>query len=135
MRRAPDDPTRIVFGGLTGGRNQDLRLMAERLHARLLRIFPELSGLRFDNIWTGKCSGTLDLYPHIGRHEGIHYAVGYCFAGVPMGTFFGQKLARRILGGKGGDSAFDRPLPSSPLYWGNPWFVPYAIDWLSRHDR
>ena len=135
MRRAPDDPTRIVFGGLTGGRNQDLRQMAERLHVRLLRIFPELTGLRFDNIWTGKCGGTLDLYPHIGRHEGIHYAVGYCFAGVPMGTLFGQKLARRILGGKGGDSAFDRPLPSSPFYWGNPWFVPHAINWLSRHDR
>jgi glycine/D-amino acid oxidase-like deaminating enzyme len=135
VRRVPGDPTRIVFGGLTGGRNQDLRVMAERLHLRLVRIFPELSGLRFDNVWTGKCGGTLDLYPHIGSHEGIHYAVGYCFAGVPMGTLFGQKLASRILGRKGGDSAFDRPLPSSPLYWGNPWFVPYGINWLSRHDR
>ena len=93
VRRVPGDPTRIVFGGLTGGRNQDLRVMAERLHMRLVRIFPELSGLRFDNVWTGKCGGTLDLYPHIGCHEGIHYAAGYCFAGVPMGTLFGQKLA------------------------------------------
>jgi glycine/D-amino acid oxidase-like deaminating enzyme len=135
VRRVPGDPTRIVFGGLTGGRNQDLRIMAERLHARLVRIFPELSGLRFDNVWTGKCGGTLDLFPHIGCHEGIHYAAGYCFAGVPMGTLFGQKLAARILGRKGGDSAFDRPLPSNPLYWGHPWFVPYGIKWLSRHDR
>jgi glycine/D-amino acid oxidase-like deaminating enzyme len=135
MRRAPDDPTRIIFGGLTGGRNQDLRIMAERLHLRLLRMFPELASLRFDHVWTGKCAGTFDLYPHIGVHEGVHYAVGYCFAGVPMGTLFGLKLARRILGLKGGDSAFDRPIPSSPLYWGNPWFVPYAIRWLSRNDR
>ena len=135
VRRVPGDPTRIVFGGLTGGRNQDLRVMAERLHLRLVRIFPDLSGLRFENVWTGKCGGTLDLYPHIGCHEGIHYAAGYCFAGVPMGTLFGQKLAARILGRKGGDSAFDRPLPSNSLYWGNPWFVPYGINWLSRHDR
>ena len=135
VRRAPGDPTRIVFGGLTGGRNQDLRIMAERLHIRLMRIFPELSDLRFDHVWTGKCGGTFDLYPHIGSHEGIHFAVGYCFAGVPMGTLFGQKLASRILGRKGGESAFDRPMPSNPLYWGNPWFVPYAIDWMSRRDR
>lgn len=135
IRRAPGDPTRIIFGGLTGGRNQDLRIMAERLHMRLMRIFPELSDLRFDHVWTGKCSGTFDLYPHIGRHEGIHFAVGYCFAGVPMGTLFGQKLAWRILGRKGGESAFDRPMPSNPLHWGNPWFVPYAIDWMSRRDR
>jgi glycine/D-amino acid oxidase-like deaminating enzyme len=135
IRRAPGDPTRIIFGGLTGGRNQDLRVMAERLHVRLMRIFPELSDLRFDHVWTGKCGGTFDLYPHIGSHEGIHFAVGYCFAGVPMGTLFGQKLARRILGQKGGESAFDRPMPSNPLYWGNPWFVPYVINWMSRGDR
>jgi glycine/D-amino acid oxidase-like deaminating enzyme len=135
VRRAPGDPTRIIFGGLTGGRNQDLRVMAERLHMRLMRIFPELSDLRFDHVWTGKCGGTFDLYPHIGSHEGIHFAVGYCFAGVPMGTLFGQKLAWRILGRKGGESAFDRSMPSNPLYWGNPWFVPYAINWMSRRDR
>ena len=135
VRRVPGDPARIVFGGLTGGRNQDLRIMAERLHTRLVRIFPELSDLRFDHVWTGKCGGTFDLYPHIGCHEGVHYAVGYCFAGVPMGTLFGRKLALRILGGKGGDSAFDRPMPSNPLYWGDPWFVPYAIYWMSRHVR
>jgi glycine/D-amino acid oxidase-like deaminating enzyme len=135
IRRAPGDPTRLIFGGLTGGRNQDLRVMAERLHLRLMRIFPELSDLRFDHVWTGKCGGTFDLYPHIGSHEGIHFAVGYCFAGLPMGTLFGQKLARRILGQKGGESAFDRPMPSNPLYWGNPWFVPYAINWMSRGDR
>ena len=135
FRRAPGDPTRLVFGGLTGGRNQDLRIMAERLHLRLTRIFPELAQMRFDHVWTGKCAGTFDLYPHIGRHEGIHFGVGYCFAGVPMGTLFGRKIARRILGQKGGESAFDRPMPSNPLYWGNPWFVPYAINWMSRKDR
>ena len=135
IRRAPGEPSRIVFGGLTGGRNQNLRIMAERLHRRLVRIFPELSHLRFDHVWTGKCGGTFDLFPHIGSHDGIHYAVGYCFAGVPMGTLFGRKLARRILGQKGGDSAFDRAMPSSPFYWGNPWFVPHAIGWMSRHDR
>ena len=50
---------------------------------------------RSTHVWTGRCAGTRDLYPHIGIEEGIHYALGYCFAGVPMGTYFGIKLARR----------------------------------------
>lgn len=135
FRRAPDDPTRILFGGLTGGRNQNLQQMAQRLRARMLRIFPDLTALRVDHVWTGKCAGTFDVTPCIGRHEGIHFAGGYCFVGVPMGTLFGLKLARRLLGKPGGESAFDRPLPTLPLYRGNAWFVPWAIRWMSRHDH
>ena len=135
MRRAPGDPARIVFGGLTGGIDQDLRVMAERLHQRLLRVFSDLADLRFDHVWTGKCAGTFDIYPRIGCHEGVHYAGGYCFAGVPMGILFGQKLARRILGQAGGGSVFDRPMPAKFFYRGNPWFVPHAIRWMSRKDR
>jgi glycine/D-amino acid oxidase-like deaminating enzyme len=135
MRRAPDDPTRIVFGGLTGQRNADLRIMAERLHQRLLRIFPQLHDLTFDHVWTGKCAGTFDIKPRIGRHDGIHFAGGYCFAGLPIGTLFGRKLARRILGQPGGESAFDLPPETRFYYRGNPWFVPAGIRWLSRKDR
>lgn len=135
LRRAPGDPSRIVFGGQTGGRNQDLGAMARRLRARALRIFPDLAELRFERVWTGKCAGTFDVRPRIGLHEGVHFAGGYCFVGVPMGTLFGRKIARRILGVAGGESAFDRPVPTMPFYRGNPWFVPLAIRWMSRHDR
>ncbi len=135
MRHAPGDPTRIVFGGLTGEINADLRVMAERLHKRLLRVFPDLGDLQFDHVWTGRCGGTFDVNPKIGCHDGIHYAGGYCFAGVPMGTLFGKKLARRILGQKGGESVFDTPPPTKWFYHGNAWFVPYAIRWMSRGDR
>ncbi len=135
VRRVPGDPSRLVFGGLTGGRNQDLRVMGARLKQRLLRIFPDLTDMQFDSVWTGKCAGTLDLYPHIGEHGGVHFAGGYCFAGVPMGTLFGLKLAKRILGQPGGESIFDRKVPSIPFYRGKPWFVPAAIKWMSRKDR
>jgi glycine/D-amino acid oxidase-like deaminating enzyme len=135
VRRAPDDPRRILFGGLTGLRNQDLAHMARRLRARLARIFPSLADVGVDDAWTGRCAGSFDLYPHLGIHEGIHYAAGYCFAGVPMGTWFGQKAAERILGRKTTASVFaDRPFPTVPGYRGNAWFVPWAISWLSRKD-
>jgi glycine/D-amino acid oxidase-like deaminating enzyme len=135
VRRAPDDPRRIVFGGLSGARNQDLAVMAARLRQRLARIFPGLAAVGIDNVWTGRCAGSFDLYPHIGCREGIHYAVGYCFAGLPMGTWFGRKVAERILGAKSAPSVFaDRPFGTVPLYRGNAWFLPLAMRWLSRKD-
>ncbi len=135
MRIAPGDNTRIIFGGLTGEIDADLRVMGERLHQRLLRVFPEMGDLRFDHVWTGKCGGTFDITPRIGCHEGVHYGSGYCFAGVPMGTLFGAKIARRILGQEGGESVFDTEPPAKFWYRGNAWFVPYALKWMSRNDR
>ena len=38
------------------------------------------------------------MMPHIGCHDGIWYGMGYNFAGVPMGSFFGLKIAQKILG-------------------------------------
>jgi len=136
VRRAPDDPRRIMLCGLTGGRNVELPAMAERLRQRLARIFPSLADVRIDNVWTGRCAGTGDLDPHWGVREGVHYAGGYCFAGVPMGTWFGIQVARHILGQPVEHTAFlERPLPAIPFYTGNPWFVPFAIRWMSRKDR
>jgi glycine/D-amino acid oxidase-like deaminating enzyme len=135
MRIAPGDPSRIVFGGQTGEVDADLRIMGERLRHRLLRVFPDMDDLQFDHVWTGKCGGTFDITPRIGCHEGVHYGSGYCFAGVPMGTLFGQKIARRILGQEGGGSVFDTPPPTRFWYNGNAWFVPYALKWMSRNDR
>ena len=135
FRRVPDDPSRIQFGGLTGGRDEDLRSIALRLRARMLRIFPDLGELAVSHVWTGKCAGTFDFEPRIGEHDGIRYAGGYCFVGVPMGTLFGLKLACRVRGRPGGESAFDRPFRTFPLYRGEPWFVPLAFRWMRRHDR
>jgi glycine/D-amino acid oxidase-like deaminating enzyme len=109
--------------------------MGARLRLRLARIFPALADVGIDNVWTGKCAGSFDLYPHIGCHAGIHYAAGYCFAGVPMGTWFGLKAAERMLGRDGEPSVFaDRSFATVPFYRGNAWFVPLATRWLSRKD-
>ena len=134
VRRAPDDPRRILFGGLTGAR-ADLPTMAERLKVRLTRIFPVLKEVRIDNVWTGRCAGTFDMYPHLGSHQGVHYALGYCFAGIPMGTWFGIKAAHRILRRNDPPSVFaDRPFPTHPLYTGNPWWIRLVLAWLARKD-
>lgn len=134
VRPAPDSP-RLLFGGATGSRPGSVEAIAARLSAILARIFPQLRGTRLSHVWTGRCAGTFDLMPHMGRHDGVWYALGYNFAGVPMGTFLGQQIARRILGDPAGANAFERPLPTIPFYTGNPWFVPLAMRWFDWHDR
>lgn len=74
--------------------------------------------------------------PHIGVQDGIHYAVGYNFAGVPMGTYFGVKMAQKILGMKEGYSVFEsQAFPTMPMYRGNPWFVPLTMKMFDVKDR
>ncbi|MDX1431955.1 MAG: FAD-binding oxidoreductase [Gammaproteobacteria bacterium] len=135
MRRAPDSP-RLLMGGLTGTRARDAKSMAPRLHRMLSAIFPELAGTRVARAWTGRCAGTFDLYPHLGSHDGVHYAVGYCFAGVPMGTWLGHKTALRVLGDAEAHSVFaERPFPTRAWYRGNPWFLPLVMAWYDHQDR
>jgi glycine/D-amino acid oxidase-like deaminating enzyme len=135
IRRSPDG-NRILFGGRTGNGETDPLVMAGELQPRLDRLFPDLAKVSLSRAWTGRCAGTFDLWPHIAKHEGIHFAGGYCFAGVPMGTYLGQKVAQRILGSPEGKTVFaEHGFPTLPLYAGNPWFVPGVMSWWRWQDR
>lgn len=138
VRRSPDG-NRILFGGRTGNRETDPMVMAGVLQQRLDRTLPDLSGTALSRAWTGRCAGTFDLWPHLGSHQGITYAMGYCFAGIPMGTYLGTKAARRIMRATEAETVFaDRPFPTVPLYSGNPWFVPWVMrywDWQDGREN
>jgi glycine/D-amino acid oxidase-like deaminating enzyme len=135
MRRSPDG-TRILFLWRTGTRLSPARIKGAQLHEDAARIIPAIADLKLTHSWTGRCAGTFDLWPHLVTHDGIHFAGGYCFAGVPMGTYLGQKAAHRILGSPEGRTIFaDRGFPTMPFYSGNAWFVPYVMRWYGLKDR
>jgi glycine/D-amino acid oxidase-like deaminating enzyme len=135
MRRSPDG-TRILFLWRTGTRPTGARAKGAQLRDDAARIVPEIAKLKLTHSWTGRCAGTFDLWPHIVTHDGIHFAGGYCFAGVPMGTYLGQKAAHRILGSPEGKTVFaDRAFPTMPFYSGNPWFVRHIMAWYRARDR
>jgi glycine/D-amino acid oxidase-like deaminating enzyme len=135
MRPAPEGE-RILFGGYTGGPARDLRATARRLHRAMGERLPDLAEVRLSHAWSGQCAATFDLYPHIGEHDGVHYALGYSFAGLPMGTWLGRQAARKIMGAAGAGTFLDgRPFPGHALYWGNPWFVPLIMKWYDWKDR
>ncbi len=134
--RPTEDGTRLLFGGTTGEMKGSLKTKAEQLHAEMLRVVPDLEGTRLTHCWSGQVAFPFDFLPHNGFENGIHYAMGWCASGVPMGTYLGHKTALRILGDPDHRTPLtDRPFRSMPFYNGNPWFLPLIIAWLKHVDR
>jgi len=86
---------------------------------------------------SGLVAYSFDHAPHIGQMNGFDYAMGYCGSGVARSSYFGQKLAHKMLGNEAeGHTAFDDlPFVTKPLYTGNPWFMPLVLNWHRVADR
>lgn len=126
--RASPDGQRILFGGRVSHNETDPRVSGPRLHADMVRIFPELATVRISHSWMGYVAYTFDHMMRAGVHEGIHYAMGYCGSGVGMAGYLGMRVGQQVLGLKEGATAFDNlPFGSRPYYHGNPWFLAPSI--------
>ncbi len=135
VRPAPDS-RRLLFGGATGLPLQGEDAIAVTLRGILARILPDLAETRLSRLWTGRCAGTFDMMPHVGCHDGVWYGLGYNFAGVPMGSYFGTRIAAGILGQAKEPSVFSRTAPPTlPFYRGSPWFLPQVMRHFDRQDR
>ena len=112
FRLTPDG--RMLWGGrnsLTPG--MDPIKSAHILRKQMIAAFPQLRGTPITHSWSGQLGLTFDLLPHIGRIDGVHYALGYN----------GHGLVHRHLPGMG-----DRPVVggrqvAQPLYRVSPPFA------------
>jgi glycine/D-amino acid oxidase-like deaminating enzyme len=66
------------------------------------------------------------LAPHIGRVDGIYYALGYGGHGVALSGYLGKEVAELISGRISRSPFADIPHPTHFLYRGTPWFLPLA---------
>jgi glycine/D-amino acid oxidase-like deaminating enzyme len=133
-RRSPDR-RRILFGGRAGANQTDPRRSGRHLYRRLAALFPELAGVRISHVWTGVTGYTFDTMPHMGVHDGIHYAAGFVGSGAAMALYLGHKTGLRVLGSQEADNVFDTlNHPTRPLYYGKPWFLPFAIAYFGWRD-
>ena len=134
--RASPDRTRILFGGRVSSSETDPARSGPLLHAEMARIFRELAQVKISHSWCGFIAYTFDELPHIGNHEGIHYAMGYCGSGVGMAGYLGMKLGLKVLGRDEGRTGFDGiAFPTRPLYYGRPWFLGAALRYYQWQDR
>ena len=134
FRPSPDN-TRVLFGGRPAYTEIGPQRAAARLMRYMTRIFPELADVEPSHSWFGYIAYTFDRLPHVGERDGMHYAMGYCGSGVVMSTWLGRKAALRLLGQPEGKSAFaEVGHPTSPFYYGKPWFLPFVQAWYQGAD-
>jgi glycine/D-amino acid oxidase-like deaminating enzyme len=133
--RTSPDRRRVLFGGRVSHQETDPRISGPRLHADMVRLFPELRDTRISHSWCGFVAYTFDELMHIGKHEGMYYAMGYCGAGVGTSSYFGMRLGQQVLGLKEGRTALDDlAFQTRPLYTGNPWFLAPSVAYYRWRD-
>ena len=127
---------RLVFGGRTSLAPVSLQRARDRLYAAMVRMYPQLAGVRVSHAWSGKVGFTFDRLPHLGRRDGITYAMGYCGSGVAMASWLGTLAATWIADGEGSAPPFATlRFPTAPGYRGDPWFLPVAGLYYQLRDR
>ena len=133
--RASPDRRRILFGGRVSHNETDPRISGPKLHADLVKLFPELAGTGISHSWMGFVAYTFDELMHVGCHEGMHYAMGYCGAGVGTASYFGMRVGQQLLGLQEGRTALDGlAFQTRPFYTGNPWFLAPSVRYFRWRD-
>ena len=92
FRRSADE--RILFGGLCTYSNRVVSDIEGALMPRLLKIFPQLEGVRAEFAWGGAIGIPLNRVPLIGKSAvNVFYAQGYSGHGVNCSHIVGEILA------------------------------------------
>ena len=135
-RPTPDDK-RIIFGARTGHDDGDLRITAKKLRDLMVMVYPQLAETKISHVWRGVMGFSFDHLPHTGQtRDGVYFATGFCGSGLPLGTYFGQKVGHKLVGNPEGETEWwNHGFPTWPFYNGNPWWLPAYIRWIDFNDR
>jgi glycine/D-amino acid oxidase-like deaminating enzyme len=101
--------TRLLWGGRISVRERSASDVARLLCRDLLRVYPQLSGVRVEHAWSGLMSYGRHQMPQVGRlPDGLWYAMGFGGHGVAPTTLAGALLAAAIEGEAEGMEDFAR---------------------------
>ncbi len=123
FRLTPDG--RMLFGGRTRlTPTLDLRENAPRLRQAMLEVYPQLRDVPITHSWSGHLGLTFDTLPHIGRVDGMHYALGYSGHGLALATYLGVQSAELLSGRRATTPFLEVKHPTNLFYRGQAWFIP-----------
>lgn len=95
-RLSPD--RRMVFGGRASLSRTTVAESRDVLYEAMVRVHPQLAGVRVTHAWTGNVAVTVDRMPHVGRFGGVAYATGCNGTGVALATWLGARVAAWMSG-------------------------------------
>jgi len=134
FRLTPDN--RLLMGGRQNlSTDLDLAESARVLQSTVVRFFPELKEVPITHSWTGRLGITFDQLPHIGRVDGMWYALGYSGHGLALGTHLGHEVAGLMSGDLARSPFAEIAHPTRWYYRQRPWFLPAAAGWYRVLDR
>ncbi|OON62980.1 FAD-dependent oxidoreductase [Massilia sp. KIM] len=111
-RVLPD--TRLLWGGRISILHRSPRAVARLLYGDMLRVYPQLAGLRVEHAWSGLMSYARHKMPQVGRlPDGLWYGMGFGGHGVAPTTLAGELLGGALTGEPGPLRQYAR--------WGLPW--------------
>jgi len=137
FRLTPD--RRMLFGGRAAFLPETpgtIRRSAKILRDGMLSVYPVLRIAAIEYAWGGTLDFTFDMLPHVGKIDGMYYAMGYAGLGVAMATYLGAKIAATIGGARDDNPFSNLAFPRAPfgLYNGTPWSLPFAGVWYRLLD-
>jgi len=139
-RLTPDN--RMLFGGRAAffpESENTVRESAELLRQGMVDVYPQLRDTKVEFVWGGTLDFALDVMPHSGKLDGMHFGLGFAGHGVAAATWMGAKLAGAICGDPDENPFSMIAFPGAPigLRSGNTWALPLAgmyyrvLDWLT----
>lgn len=97
-RPLPD--TRLLWGGRISVRDRSPDAVRQLLYGDMLKVFPQLEGVRIDHAWSGLMSYARHQMPQVGQVEpGLWMAQAFGGHGVAPTAFAGELLASAIAEG------------------------------------
>ena len=127
---------RVLFGGRVSLKETDPKVSAPRLRELMLQRFPELGDVKISHSWMGFVGYTFDHMPHIGKHDGVYYSMGYCGSGISLASYFGMKVGLKVAHAAEGKTGIDDlSFPGRFYYRGNPWFLAPSIFYYRWKDK
>lgn len=129
---------RLLFGGGTVYGGTDPADIKAKILPNLVKVFPELRGVRVDHAWSGNCAISFSRVPQLGRlGPDTYYAAGYSGHGVVGSHLFGRIIAAALMGDTGRFDTF-AAVPWIPFPGGQRFRVPYSMLgswWYGLRDR
>lgn len=111
-RALPD--TRLLWGGRISILHRSPAAVAKLLYGDMLKVYPQLAGVRVEHAWSGLMSYARHKMPQVGRlPDGMWYGMGFGGHGVAPTTLAGELLAEALTGEPGRLQRYAR--------WGLPW--------------
>ncbi|MBI3228909.1 MAG: FAD-binding oxidoreductase [Burkholderiales bacterium] len=96
-RPLPD--SRLLWGGRISILRRSPQQVAKLLYGDMLKVYPQLAGVKVEHAWCGMMSYGRHKMPQLGQlPEGLWYAMGFGGHGVGPTTMAGEVIAQALMG-------------------------------------